>query len=89
PAGTGKSAIAQSFCEELQAQTSLAGSFFFKRGHPSRGNATKLWPTIAYQLALISPHDTAFSLCASVSMQILNGAFRQIGVLGITKSNRI
>ncbi|KAK6971757.1 hypothetical protein R3P38DRAFT_3413182 [Favolaschia claudopus] len=55
PAGTGKSAIAQSLCEELQAQNSLAGSFFFKRGHPSRGNATKLWPTIAYQLALICP----------------------------------
>ncbi|KAK6974814.1 NACHT domain-containing protein [Favolaschia claudopus] len=55
PAGTGKSAIAQSFCEDLQGQASLAGSFFFKRGHPSRGNATKLWPTIAYQLALISP----------------------------------
>ncbi|KAK7000178.1 hypothetical protein R3P38DRAFT_3219058 [Favolaschia claudopus] len=55
PAGTGKSAIAQSLCEELQAQHSLASSFFFKRGHPSRGNAAKLWPTIAYQLALISP----------------------------------
>ncbi|KAK7000222.1 hypothetical protein R3P38DRAFT_3405991 [Favolaschia claudopus] len=55
PAGTGKSAIAQSLCEELQAQNSLAGSFFFKRGHPSRGNAAKLWPTIAYQLALICP----------------------------------
>ncbi|KAK7000225.1 NACHT domain-containing protein [Favolaschia claudopus] len=55
PAGTGKSAIAQSLCEELQAQHSLGGSFFFKRGHPSRGNAAKLWPTIAYQLALISP----------------------------------
>ncbi|KAK7000280.1 hypothetical protein R3P38DRAFT_1843715 [Favolaschia claudopus] len=55
PAGTGKSAIAQSLCEELQAKNSLAGSFFFKRGHPSRGNAAKLWPTIAYQLALISP----------------------------------
>ncbi|KAK6971746.1 hypothetical protein R3P38DRAFT_3413180, partial [Favolaschia claudopus] len=55
PAGTGKSAIAQSLCEELQAQHCLAGSFFFKRGHPSRGNAAKLWPTIAYQFALISP----------------------------------
>ncbi|KAK7014035.1 hypothetical protein R3P38DRAFT_1456832 [Favolaschia claudopus] len=55
PAGTGKSAIAQSFCEELQARNCLAGSFFFRRGHPSRGNATKLWPTIAYQLALLFP----------------------------------
>ncbi|KAK6977337.1 NACHT domain-containing protein [Favolaschia claudopus] len=55
PAGTGKSAIAQSFCEELHARTCLAGSFFFRRGHLSRKDATKLWPTIAYQLALISP----------------------------------
>ncbi|KAK7001574.1 hypothetical protein R3P38DRAFT_2649778 [Favolaschia claudopus] len=55
PAGTGKSAIAQSFCEELQARNCLAGSFFFRRGHPSRGNPIKLWPTIAYQLALLFP----------------------------------
>ncbi|KAK6987471.1 NACHT domain-containing protein [Favolaschia claudopus] len=54
PAGTGKSAIAQSFCEQLQSRNRLAGSFFFKRGHPSREDFTKLWPTIAYQLALIS-----------------------------------
>ncbi|KAK6987479.1 NACHT domain-containing protein [Favolaschia claudopus] len=54
PAGTGKSAIAQSFCDELQSQNRLAGSFFFKRGHLSREDSTKLWPTIAYQLALIS-----------------------------------
>ncbi|KAK7056133.1 hypothetical protein R3P38DRAFT_2850503 [Favolaschia claudopus] len=45
--GTGKSAIAQSFCEQLH--------LFFKRGHPSREDCTKLWPTIAYQLALVSP----------------------------------
>ncbi|KAK6974935.1 hypothetical protein R3P38DRAFT_2667794 [Favolaschia claudopus] len=55
PAGTGKSAIAQSFCEQVRDQSSLGASFFFKRGHSSRGNATKLWPTIAYQLALIYP----------------------------------
>ncbi|KAK7056104.1 hypothetical protein R3P38DRAFT_2601142 [Favolaschia claudopus] len=54
PAGTGKSAIAQSFCDELHSRNRLAGSFFFKRGHLSREDSTKLWPTIAYQLALIS-----------------------------------
>ncbi|KAJ7822895.1 hypothetical protein B0H14DRAFT_2827605 [Mycena olivaceomarginata] len=41
PAGSGKSA------------GRLGGSFFFKRDHPSRGSAQKLFPTIAYQLALI------------------------------------
>ncbi|KAJ7908188.1 hypothetical protein B0H13DRAFT_2498366, partial [Mycena leptocephala] len=53
PAGSGKSAVAQSFCQKLKEQGRLGGSFFFKRGHPSRGNANKLFPTIAYQLALL------------------------------------
>ncbi|KAJ7489267.1 hypothetical protein FB451DRAFT_685818 [Mycena latifolia] len=55
PAGAGKSAIAQSFCQKLEAEGRLGGSFFFKRGHPSRGNSNKLFPTIAYQLALLLP----------------------------------
>ncbi|KAK6988728.1 NACHT domain-containing protein, partial [Favolaschia claudopus] len=67
PAGTGKSAIAQSLCEALQDQTSLGGSFFFKRRHPSRGNATRLWPTIAYQLARISP-----SFKAAIAMRLIS-----------------
>jgi hypothetical protein len=55
PAGSGKSAVAQSLCQKLQEEGRLGGSFFFKRGHPSRGNAKKLFPTIAYQLALLLP----------------------------------
>ncbi|KAJ7461404.1 hypothetical protein B0H11DRAFT_1872127 [Mycena galericulata] len=55
PAGSGKSAIAQSLCEKLQGEGRLGGSFFFKRGHPSRGNASKLFPTIAYELARVNP----------------------------------
>ncbi|KAJ7190572.1 hypothetical protein GGX14DRAFT_332049, partial [Mycena pura] len=55
PAGAGKSAIAQSLCQRLQQDGGLGGSFFFKRGHPSRGNGNKLFPTIAYQLALCLP----------------------------------
>ncbi|KAJ7820519.1 hypothetical protein B0H14DRAFT_2371982, partial [Mycena olivaceomarginata] len=54
PAGAGKSAIAQSFCHRLEAENRLGASFFFKRGHPSRGNGNKLFPTIAYQLARCS-----------------------------------
>ncbi|KAJ7199630.1 hypothetical protein GGX14DRAFT_172319, partial [Mycena pura] len=53
PAGSGKSAVAQSFCQWLKEEGRLGGSFFFKRGHPSRGNARRLFPTIAYQLALL------------------------------------
>jgi hypothetical protein len=56
PAGSGKSAIAQSFCQKLRAEGRLGESFFFfKRGHLSRGNASKLFPTLAYRLALSFP----------------------------------
>ncbi|KAJ7626626.1 hypothetical protein DFH06DRAFT_1058154, partial [Mycena polygramma] len=55
PAGAGKSAIAQSFCQTLEAEHRLGAGFFFKRGHPSRGSAHKLFPTIAYQLARSRP----------------------------------
>ncbi|KAJ6551278.1 hypothetical protein B0H19DRAFT_1296483, partial [Mycena capillaripes] len=54
-AGAGKSAIMQSLCQKLQDAGSLGGAFFFKRGHPSRGNGNKLFPTIAYQLSLCLP----------------------------------
>ncbi|KAK7058080.1 hypothetical protein R3P38DRAFT_1193195 [Favolaschia claudopus] len=59
PAGTGKSSIAQSFCEQLHARGCLGGGFFFKRGHPSRGNAQTLFPTLAYQLATVCPQFKA------------------------------
>ncbi|KAJ7220878.1 hypothetical protein GGX14DRAFT_432353 [Mycena pura] len=55
PAGSGKSAVAQSFCQKLKEENRLGGSFFFKRGHSSRGNAKRLFPTIAYQLAILLP----------------------------------
>ncbi|KAF8192297.1 hypothetical protein K438DRAFT_1935123 [Mycena galopus ATCC 62051] len=52
PAGAGKSAIMQMLCQRLQDARQLGGSFFFKRGHPTRGNAKSLFTTLAYQLAL-------------------------------------
>ncbi|KAJ7879335.1 hypothetical protein B0H13DRAFT_1630814, partial [Mycena leptocephala] len=42
PAGAGKSAVMQSFCQKLESEGCLGGTFFFKRGHPSRGNGNKL-----------------------------------------------
>ncbi|KAJ7222942.1 hypothetical protein C8J57DRAFT_1482220 [Mycena rebaudengoi] len=60
PAGSGKSAIAQSLCQKLNAEDRLGGAFFFKRGHLSRGNASKLFPTIAYQLARLLPEFKQF-----------------------------
>ncbi|KAJ7933243.1 hypothetical protein B0H13DRAFT_1592442 [Mycena leptocephala] len=55
PAGGGKSAITQSLCLKLEAEGCLAASSFFKREHKSRGNATRLFSTIAYQLAVLLP----------------------------------
>ncbi|KAJ7920872.1 hypothetical protein B0H13DRAFT_1468421, partial [Mycena leptocephala] len=52
PAGAGKSAIMQTLCKKLQETGRLAGAFFFKRGHTTRGNAKVLFATLAYQLAL-------------------------------------
>ncbi|KAJ7902209.1 hypothetical protein B0H13DRAFT_1621612 [Mycena leptocephala] len=56
PAGAGKSAIMQSLCHRLQQADRLGGSFFFKRGHLTRGRATALFATLAYQLALSNRH---------------------------------
>ncbi|KAJ7611256.1 hypothetical protein FB45DRAFT_844055 [Roridomyces roridus] len=55
PAGAGKSAIMHTLCQQLQDAGIFGGSFFFKRGHASRGNAAALFTTLAYQLALCDP----------------------------------
>ncbi|KAJ7711313.1 hypothetical protein B0H16DRAFT_1437855 [Mycena metata] len=55
PAGAGKSAVMQTLCRRLQDAGKLGGSFFFKRGHPTRGNAKMLFATLAYQLGLHRP----------------------------------
>ncbi|KAJ6489990.1 hypothetical protein C8R45DRAFT_201243 [Mycena sanguinolenta] len=55
PAGAGKSAIMQTLAGELRDAGRLGGSFFFKRGHATRGNGKTLFSTIAYQLALSVP----------------------------------
>ncbi|KAJ7055062.1 hypothetical protein C8F01DRAFT_1321607, partial [Mycena amicta] len=55
PAGAGKSAIMRTVCDRLQTAGRLAGSFFFKRADPARGNADGLFATLAYQLALPDP----------------------------------
>ncbi|KAJ7433071.1 hypothetical protein B0H11DRAFT_772659 [Mycena galericulata] len=52
PAGAGKSAIMQTLSRRLQDAGRLGGSFFFKRGHRTRGNAEVLFATLAYQLAI-------------------------------------
>ncbi|KAJ7899394.1 hypothetical protein B0H13DRAFT_2519169 [Mycena leptocephala] len=65
PAGAGKSAIGQSLCQKLDAEGGLGGAFFFKRGHPSRGNGNKLFPTLAYQLSRCGP-ELKHAICQVV-----------------------
>ncbi|PPQ90685.1 hypothetical protein CVT25_003723 [Psilocybe cyanescens] len=58
PAGSGKSAIAQSIAELLWQlyQSQYGGSFFFAAGDiEGRGNGDKLFSTLAYQLAVQFP----------------------------------
>ncbi|KAJ6610858.1 quinon protein alcohol dehydrogenase-like superfamily [Mycena sp. CBHHK59/15] len=50
-AGTGKTAVAQSFAQILARQKLLGGSFFCFRSVESRSQAHYIIPTIAYQLA--------------------------------------
>ncbi|KAJ6458347.1 hypothetical protein C8R47DRAFT_150814 [Mycena vitilis] len=55
PAGAGKSAIMRTLSERLDAEGRLGGTFFFKRGHATRGNPKVLFSTIALQLAVNCP----------------------------------
>ncbi|CAE7070896.1 unnamed protein product, partial [Rhizoctonia solani] len=50
-AGTGKTTIAYSLCERLEAGKQLAASFFCTRTSPECREAKRIIPTIAYQLA--------------------------------------
>ncbi|KAJ7656399.1 hypothetical protein DFH06DRAFT_471185 [Mycena polygramma] len=52
PAGAGKSAVMQTLCQQLENAGCLGASFYFKRGHPTRGNGAALFATLAYQLAI-------------------------------------
>jgi hypothetical protein len=54
-AGTGKSTISRTIARTFSESKSLGASFFFKRGEIDRGNARKLFPTIARQLAISIP----------------------------------
>ncbi|KAJ6070716.1 hypothetical protein N7467_012035 [Penicillium canescens] len=54
-AGTGKSTISRTVAKSSIQAKSLGASFFFKKGEGDRGNATKLFPTIAWQLATSFP----------------------------------
>lgn len=54
-AGTGKSTISRTVAKSFKETKHLGASFFFKRGEGDRGNATKVFPTLARQLVLRFP----------------------------------
>ena len=53
-AGTGKSTIAHTFCENLEAKNILCGSFFASRASEKTKNARLIIPVIAHALARAS-----------------------------------
>jgi NACHT domain len=55
PAGSGKSAIAQTVAEMCEEEMILLASFFFSRNDPSRSNARPLIATIVYQITFNLP----------------------------------
>ncbi|KAF8194544.1 hypothetical protein BJ912DRAFT_847736, partial [Pholiota molesta] len=55
PAGSGKTAIAQSIAEECIKRGLLAASFFFGRAAPGRNDTTRVIATIAYQISRFLP----------------------------------
>ncbi|CAE6518333.1 unnamed protein product [Rhizoctonia solani] len=67
-AGTGKTTIAYSLCERLDAGKQLAASFFCTRASPECREAKRIIPTIAYQLARrFAPFR--YSLCNQLTQE--------------------
>jgi len=62
PAGTGKSAIAQTIAELLEEAGLLAAAFFFSRNAPGRDDKTPLVATLVYQLVKSIPEIRAHVL---------------------------
>ncbi|KAG9089286.1 hypothetical protein FS749_001451 [Ceratobasidium sp. UAMH 11750] len=77
-AGTGKTTIASTLCSELDATRQLAASFFCSRELPDCRDATRIVPTISYQLARFSlPFQSA--LCETLGNDP-DASTRSIGV---------
>ncbi|KAF8593877.1 hypothetical protein BDV93DRAFT_502347, partial [Ceratobasidium sp. AG-I] len=53
-AGTGKTTIAYSLCDQLESNVTLAASFFCSRQLPACRNVNLIIPAVAYQLARFS-----------------------------------
>ncbi|KAG8703366.1 hypothetical protein FRC09_004200, partial [Ceratobasidium sp. 395] len=65
-AGIGKTTVAFTLCSELGGTQQLAASFFCSRELPECRDVARIIPTIAYQLARLSPPFRS-SLCRTLS----------------------
>ncbi|KAI6345513.1 hypothetical protein MCOR25_011023 [Pyricularia grisea] len=65
PAGTGKSTIARTVADTFFNEKRLVAGYFFKRGERGRNDTTRLFPTLAAQLAETIPH---FKSCLQKSV---------------------
>jgi WD40 repeat protein/cytidylate kinase len=65
-AGTGKSTIAASVCEELDRHRQLCVSFFISRKAPDRRSTQKVVHTIAYQLAECGSSQSRQAICRAL-----------------------
>ncbi|KAF5349639.1 hypothetical protein D9756_008981 [Leucocoprinus leucothites] len=76
PAGTGKSAVAQTFAEYCEAENCLGATFFFSRPN-HRDRYETIIPTIAYQLAITFPsYQTMLSNVIAADTTVLDKAPR-------------
>ncbi|KZL78108.1 vegetative incompatibility protein het-e-1, partial [Colletotrichum incanum] len=69
PAGTGKSTIARTITNTFSGEKRLVAGYFFKRGEQGRNDTTRLFPTLAWQLAQTMP---SFKSCLRKSLDGLD-----------------
>lgn len=92
-AGTGKSTISRTVAGRLKEQERLAGSFFFKRGEESRGNAKLLFPTLVKQLRVaipqLGPHiQRAVDDDPDISERVLREQFEKLVLQPLLVNNQ-
>ncbi|KAH8752748.1 hypothetical protein F5883DRAFT_353793, partial [Diaporthe sp. PMI_573] len=69
PAGTGKSTVARTVADSFARSKQLVAGYFFKRGEQGRNDTSRLFPTLAMQLAEEIP---SFRRCLQKSLQSLD-----------------
>jgi Tol biopolymer transport system component/cytidylate kinase len=69
-AGTGKSTIAASVCDDLHRQHQLCISFFISRKAPDLRSAQKAIHTIAYQLAVSGSPQSRQAICRALQERL-------------------